>query len=99
MARFQVYPNPEGAGYLLDVQADLLKHLNTRAVVPLLPAAAAPQAAAMLNPVFQIEGTAVVMVTQFMAAVPAALLKTPIMSLERSRNEITTALDFLFQGF
>lgn len=26
MARFHVYPNPNGAGYLLDVQADLLEH-------------------------------------------------------------------------
>lgn len=99
MARFHVYLNPEGEGYLLDVQADLLNHLNTRVVVPLLPVAAAPQAAAMLNPLFQIDGVAVVMVTQFTAAVPATLLKAPILSLERQRNEITTALDFLFQGF
>ncbi|MBS1183360.1 MAG: plasmid maintenance protein CcdB, partial [Proteobacteria bacterium] len=39
MARFDVFPNPGGSGYLLDVQADLLDGLNTRIVVPLLPTA------------------------------------------------------------
>ncbi|CAM5429606.1 hypothetical protein TMEC54S_03045 [Thauera mechernichensis] len=37
MARFDVYRNSAGEGFLLDVQADLLSHLNTRVVVPLLP--------------------------------------------------------------
>ena len=37
MAKYDVYPNPEGAGYLLDTQTDLLDGLNTRVVVPLLP--------------------------------------------------------------
>nr|WP_084591089.1 CcdB family protein [Desulfonatronovibrio magnus] len=37
MSRFDVYPNTGGYGSLLDVQADLLSHLNTRVVVPLLP--------------------------------------------------------------
>ena len=38
MARFDAYPRPDGApGLLLDVQADLMSHLSTRVVVPLLP--------------------------------------------------------------
>lgn len=99
MARFDVYKNPEAGGYLLDVQANLLNHLNTRVVVPLLPQSSAPAAAAKLNPIFNVQGKNLVMVTQFMAAVPNTLLKTPVLNLEPSRNEITTALDFLFQGF
>ena len=99
MARFSVYRNPDGAGYLLDVQANILDHLNTRLVVPLLPLSSAPTPAKTLNPVFNIAGTSVVMVTQFMAAIPASLLKSPESSLEFSRNEITAALDLLFQGF
>jgi toxin CcdB len=99
MARFTVYRNPNGAGYLLDVQANILNHLNTRMVVPLLPLTSAPQPAKTLNPVFDIAGTAVVMVTQFMAAVPTSLLKSPETSMEAQRNEITAALDLLFQGF
>lgn len=99
MARFGVYKNSEGAGYLLDIQADLLSHLNTRVVVPLLPLDIAPMPARTLNPVFDIEGTAFSMVTQFMAAVPAHMLKTTMFSLESQRNDITAALDLLFQGF
>ena len=33
MARFDVYRNSAGEGFLLEVQADLLSHLNTRVVV------------------------------------------------------------------
>ena len=99
MARFDVYKNPEGSGYLLDVQASLLSNLNTRIVVPLLPQASAPAAAATLNPTFDLQGKSFVMATQFMAAVPNTLLKAPVINLEPSRNEITLALDFLFQGF
>lgn len=42
MARFDIYPNPVGAGYLLDIQTDLLSGLNTRVVVPLMPVDTAP---------------------------------------------------------
>ncbi|MFN3591725.1 MAG: CcdB family protein, partial [Thermaurantiacus sp.] len=72
MARLDVHVRADGApGYLLDCQADLLSHLNTRLVVPLLPLDAAPKPADRLNPVFDIAGTAHVMVTQFAAAVLA----------------------------
>jgi toxin CcdB len=37
--------------------------------------------------------------TQFMAAVPAAILRDPVTSLRSHRDEITAALDFLMQGF
>lgn len=99
MARFDVHANPSGAGYLLVVQSELLDHLNTRMVVPLLPRASAPQPARILNPVFVIGTEDHVMATQFMAAVPVAILKTPVSSLEQSRAEIVAALDFLMQGF
>ncbi len=99
MARFFVYKNPEGEGWLLDIQADLLSHLNTRMVAPLLPLDSAPKPARTLNPVFNVEGTTVSMVTQYMAAVPVSMLKHPLFSLENHRNSITSALDLLFQGF
>lgn len=99
MARFAVYRNPDGEGYLLDIQADLLSHLNTRIVVPLLPVGIAPKPAGTLNPLFDVEGNAVSMVTQFMAAVPAQLLKTAVANLQDRRGEITAAMDLLFQGF
>lgn len=100
MARFDVYKNPEGAGCLLDVQADLLSHLNTRMVVPLLPASIAPQPAPPLNPSFTIEGETLVMTTQFMAAVPSTLLHPPVITnLQPQHDAIIAAIDFLMQGF
>jgi len=99
MARFDVYRNPEGNGYLLDVQADLLSHLNSRIVVPLLPASSAPKPAATLNPCFEIAGDSVVMATQFMAAVPTGILRNPITNLQMRRDDVVAAIDFLMQGF
>lgn len=99
MARFDVYKMPDGEGYLLDIQADLLSHLNSRVVVPLLPAAIAPQPAKILNPCFAVAGEPLVMTTQFIAAVPASILRTPIMNLQAKHDEIVAATDFLMQGF
>ncbi|PVA05559.1 CcdB family protein [Thalassorhabdomicrobium marinisediminis] len=99
MARFDVFPNPEGPGYLLDVQSDLLDGLNTRVVAPLMPRAHAPEPAKRLNPEFEVEGAAVVMVTQFIAAVPAAILGQPVARLDTASDTITNALDMLTQGF
>ncbi|MCZ4291530.1 CcdB family protein [Hoeflea alexandrii] len=99
MARFDVYANPGGAGYVLDVQADILSELNTRVVAPLLPLAQAPVPAQRLNPVFNIGDEQYVMVTQFMAAVPRALLRNPVTSLIGQDNEIIAALDMVLVGF
>ena len=72
MARFDVYRNSAGEGFLLEVQADLLSHLNTRVVVPLLPSDGEFQPARGLNPVFEIEGGRFLMATQFLATYRAA---------------------------
>lgn len=99
MARFDLYRNPDRNGYLLDVQSDLLSDLNTRIVVPLMPADHAPRPAAILNPVFDLHEAPYVMVTQFLSAVPAGLLRHPVGSLSRQSEVITRAFDFLYQGF
>ncbi len=99
MPRFDVYKNPDGPGCLLDIQADLLDHLNTRMVVPLLPQSIAPQAARTLNPSFDIGDETLVMATQFMAAVPVNMLRAPLTSLGTRRDEIVAAIDLLMQGF
>jgi toxin CcdB len=98
MPRFAVYANPEGPGYLLDVQANLLSHLNTRMVVPLLPQVSAPIPAQTLNPLFDVGGVTCVMVTQFMAAVPQKMLQSKVLSVEDRAHEVVSALDCLFQG-
>jgi toxin CcdB len=99
MARFDVYARPGGAGYVLDVQADVLSGLNTRIVVPLLPLFEAPEPAKRLNPVFEIGSEPHVMVTQFMAAVPRTLLRSPVSNLAEQDSEIMAALDMVLIGF
>lgn len=99
MAQYDLFPNPSGNGYLLDVQSDLLGGLNTRAVAPLLPQSAAPIAASRLNPVFEVEGAAHLMMTQFIAAVPTRMLQAPCGNLSENFDAITAALDMLFHGF
>ncbi|MCH8499891.1 MAG: CcdB family protein [Marinobacter sp.] len=99
MARFDIFENEGGGGYLLDVQSDLLSGLNTRVVVPLLPQSSAPFPAQRLNPVFSIEGQGLVMATQYMAAVPEGELRSRVGSLAEQQNEISAALDMLFLGF
>lgn len=99
MPKYDVFPNPSGDGFLLDVQSDLLSDLNTRIVVPLLTIASAPKPATRLNPTFDINGERVVMVTQFMAAVPMGMLAPSIANIEAEFDKITAAVDILMQGF
>jgi toxin CcdB len=99
MARFDVYRNPNEAGYLLDVQADLLSQLSTTVVVPLYPMEVAPTPAVRLNPSFDIEDRRVSMVTQFMAAVPRGELRHRVGSLDREATVILDAIGFLHHGW
>jgi toxin CcdB len=99
MAQYDLFPDPAGNGFLLDVQNDLLEGLNVRVVVPLLPQGNAPIAASRLNPVFEIDGAAHLMMTQYIAAVPVSILKTPVGDLSERFDAVTAALDMLFHGF
>jgi toxin CcdB len=99
MARFDVYRQHEGGGFLLDCQADILSILNTRFVVPLLSPDEAPLAGARLNPSFTIENETVVMYTQFAASVPMKELGDHVCSLSNKHIEITNALDMLLTGY
>ena len=98
MARFDVYPTAE-YGYLLDVQSDIIGDLNVRAVVPLMPLDIAPKPAKRLNPIFDLGETPHSMVTQYIASVPTKTLSAPKMNLSDRSEDITAALDMLFQGF
>ncbi|MBT1157697.1 CcdB family protein [Aminobacter anthyllidis] len=99
MARFDLYRGGDADTYLLDVQADLLRHMNTRVVVPVLPPDMAPKPGRRLNPIFSIRGKDYVMVTQFISAVMISELPVAAENLSRHHDQITDALDMLFQGY
>lgn len=100
MARLEVYrmPGSAGTGYVLDVQANLLSHLSTRAVVPLLPQVGAPTPIRDLNPLFDIGGEPHIMLTQAIASVPVKELRHSVAALDDRHDEVTRALDVLFAG-
>lgn len=99
MAKFDVYRQKQGGCHVLDCQADLLSDLNTRLVVPLLPIDEAPKPAIRLNPIFDVEGERLVMVTQFAASVPIRELGEIVQSLSPEQDVISAALDMLIIGF
>jgi toxin CcdB len=101
MARLDVYPIPGRAvvGFVVDVQSDLLTHLATRVVVPLLPENAVRAAATRLNPVFEIGGQNHVLIVQSIATVPRRELRGVVTSLKDQRDTILAAIDFLLMGF
>jgi len=97
MAKYDVYIVQDN--YVLDVQADLLSDLNIRVVIPLILPDQAPQPARRLNPIFEINGKEMILVTQYIGSVDGKLLTQPISNLSEHFDEITNALDMLFQGF
>lgn len=98
MAQFDVYANAFGSGLLLDCQADLLSHLNTRLVAPLLLPDHAPKPAGRLNPLLEIAGERYVMVTQYAGAVELREMGAKVASLAGHGREIMNALDVLLTG-
>lgn len=104
MAQFDVYRNPNPATraripYLVDVQSELLDSLTTRVVVPLCkPVVLKGRLAERLNPVFQVEGRKVCLLTPELAGVPARTLGVPVGSLSGERDAFIAALDLLISG-
>lgn len=99
MAQFDVRRVRESDVLALELQTNLLDGLNTRLVAPLVPRDEIGPFVERLNPTFEIDHTAYVMLTQHMAAVPTHELADTICNLSRHRETITSATEFLFQGF
>lgn len=97
MAQFDVWRTVDG-GLVVDCQSDLLSHLDTRFVVPLLPASEFEVVARRLNPLFTVEEVEHVLYTQFAAAIPARQLNDVIVNLDDHSFVIIDALDVLLAG-
>lgn len=101
MAQFDLYKNPRAGlyPYLLDVQAELLERLATRAVVPLMTLKRyGAKPISRLNPTARIGNTEHVLLVHELAAIPASELREKVSSLASRRAEIIAALDLLFTG-
>ncbi len=99
MARFEVFRMKDEPFLVLDLQSDLLDALPTRVVVPLFSIGEMAWSINRLNPRFDIDGQAYVMATQRMAAVKANEIGPLVADLTAHADTVTSATDFLFQGF
>ena len=98
MSQFDVHRLKSGATLVLDCQSELLGHLSTRLVVPLIPREQGPPQVARLNPLLSLEGGEFIMATQLAAAVLTHDLGPVVASLRERSFEIVGALDVLFSG-
>lgn len=103
MAQFDVYRNPvddqsDAIPYVLDIQADLLEHLNSRVVVPLIRADLVVPPIPRLNPRFVVANGSVFMATTLIGGLPVSSLREVITNLGDRREDIIGAIDMLVSG-
>ena len=104
MARFDVYPNPDRLEralipFLLDIQNDHIKGMQTRVVVPLWLSDQLELQLETINPAFEVAGLTVVMDTPSLGAAPIATLGQAVDNLSAQQLAIQNALDTLFGGY
>ena len=104
MSQFSVYKNKNpktrtAYPYLVDVQADLLRDLRTRVVVPLVKlTSVGKKPVRNLTPVFEVDGQKFVMLVPQLAGISLNDLGSEVASVAQHRGEIIGALDFLITG-
>ena len=96
MAQFDVY-RVRGGGLVIDCQSDLLDNLPTRFVVPLR----AEDSSVMrrFNPILQVEGRDLAMVTQLAGAIAVRDIVGIVASAAPHEYDIKAALDMLISGY
>jgi toxin CcdB len=98
MARFSLHDLP-GGGRVVNLQSDFLDWADTRVVAPLVSLHQSPPPAQHLNPVIALNDGQFVLIVQSMAAVRASALGPAVGDLSDHHDEITRAMDMVFQGF
>ena len=98
MGRYSVYRLRSGE-LVVDCQADLLAHLQTRIVAPLVPADDVPRPMKRLNPSFLVDGASLLLATHLVGAIHVDDIVEEVTSLTARDNDIANALDFLMIGF
>jgi toxin CcdB len=101
-AQFDVYRNPDRASareipYLLVLQADALRHLNTRVAAPLV----SPRKIALfeqLMPEVEVNGARLVADMTNLGTIPVRELKDFVVRLQHHRERFIAALDLVFTG-
>ena len=98
MSQFDVHELRPGGGLVIDCQANLLSHLTTRFVVPLLQASGAPETDKRLRPRFVLGGKTYVMATPLASSIPSTHLGAVVGTLASDHHIIVDAIDVLTSG-
>ena len=104
MAQFSVHKNANPRSkalfpYVVDVQTDLLRDLQTRAVVPLMKRTTfGKHPIKELTPIVEVEGQKLVLVVPQLAGISIKDFGPEVATLLQNRNEIVAALDLLLTG-
>lgn len=94
MARLDVFRLTTG-DIAIDCQSDLLDHLSTRFMVPLLDPDRVSAPMDKLHPRFAIDGSELVMATHLAGTIPTRSLELKITSLKTEEYIVQRALDTL----
>jgi toxin CcdB len=97
MAQFDVHEFAGGMR-VVDCQADLLDHLATRFVVPLVDPDSVPKPLKGLHPIIEIDGERRLLATHLAASVPISQLGRRVVSLRKHYLTVSRAIDFLLTG-
>ncbi len=99
MSRFDIYRGRGVADYYLDVQSDFHVHLRTRVVIPLQTLDKVTHPTRGLYAVLMFDEKSYYLATPMMAAMTVQQLGKSIGNVQDQSHTITTAIDFLLQGF
>lgn len=97
MARYDIFEF--NGGYVVDLQADIIAIPGSRVVAPVAREADVPPMTKSLHPRVSIKGEPYIIVSHLLAAAPEYLLKSPVGTVAEQGDEISRALDILFQGY
>lgn len=97
MAQFDVY-RADGDALVLQYQSDILSHLRTRVVVPLLTVDGDPPTIRRLNPAFDVAGVRYHLFPQLIATFDMHELGICIATLEQERDVVIAAVAVLLSG-
>lgn len=98
MARYSVYRLRSGTR-VVDCQADLLAHLKSRFVVPLLQPDQLPEPIDRLNPLLEFRNERLLLATHLAVSIPLSEIAKELGSLAEQDFKIANALDMLLIGF
>ena len=84
---------------VVDCQSNYIRLFDTRLVIPLMPPGPDAEPVTRLQPLLDVEGQPLILVTHLLASVPTSELGRPLFNLGEHGPAIDAALDMIITGF